>query len=167
MQIYLLRHGIAEPREGEADDFDRSLTPRGVERTLSAAMGLARVAPRPEAILSSPKLRAMQTAAILGDVFDLSPRPLNTLADPDPEPTLAALRSMSEDWVMLVGHEPTLSELAARLCFGDGAGRVLEMKKSACALIEAPLSRDDVGSRGILRWLLPPRVLRELGREGP
>lgn len=164
MRLILFRHGIAEnPRDGLAD-ADRALTPRGVERTVAAARGLARVAHTAQAILTSPKTRAAQTAAILGDLFDLVPEPFEPLASEDPAAILRALRGRAENELILVGHEPSMSRLVELLCTGPGLGEpTVELKKAGAALVEAPIRRDDGQGRGTLRWLLPPRILRLLG----
>lgn len=165
MELLIVRHGIAEDaeRSGKTDD-ERALTPRGVERTTRAATGLARIADRPETILASPKRRAMQTAGILGEAFDLSPQTCDLLAEEDIPALLTLLRERTEHRLMLVGHEPTLSQLIERLCAGERIATpgFIDMKKAACALVEGPIGRDEPPGPRLLRWLIPPRVLRTL-----
>ncbi|MEO0964067.1 MAG: histidine phosphatase family protein [Planctomycetota bacterium] len=166
MELILFRHGIAEEPSAERDDADRRLTPRGVERTRLACVGLARVCDRPEAVIASSKARARQTAAMLGLVFDLEPEVWPSLAGEQVEPVLERLRERDAGVLMLVGHEPMLSELVVRLCTPASGGGGIEMKKAGAACVEAGLGRNEPRTAGRLRWLLPPRVLRTLG-EGP
>jgi len=163
MQLYVFRHGIAEPGRADQPDADRPLSALGIERTLTAARGLARFADRPGVILTSPKDRARQTAGILGDVFDLTPQIASVLADGSAVDVIHMLRQRDEDRVLIVGHEPTLSEVIESLCTHKSLPGFIEMKKAACALVEAPLHPDDAPGQGALKWLLPPRALRELG----
>ncbi len=162
MQLLLFRHGIAEPPEEADSDASRALTPRGADRTLLAAHGLARVTDRPQAILTSPKTRALQTAAIAAEVFDMAPEPVDVLADGDPRRVLAMLRRRAEASVMLIGHEPWMSELIETLCMPKAPHGFLELKKAGAALVDAPIRLDEPPGTGVLRWLIPPRVLRSL-----
>ncbi|MEM6333552.1 MAG: phosphohistidine phosphatase SixA [Planctomycetota bacterium] len=167
MDLLLFRHGIAQDRSAEVDDSDRPLTPRGIERTRLAAVGLARIAERPELVLSSPKTRAVQTAHIVGQVFEREPEVWTELADDTIDPLMHRLRDRGEDSVMLIGHEPTLTSLITRLCFRNVAGGAalgsIELKKAGAALIEAGIGQYEPRRAGCLRWLIPPRALRALG----
>lgn len=162
MQVYIFRHGIAEPRNGNLPDADRPLTPLGVERTRDAAKGLARFANRPEVILTSPKVRSRQTAGILGDIFDIEPIIAEELADAPPVDVIHMLRRRDEQCVLIIGHEPTLSEVIETLCTQKNLPGFIDLKKAACALIDAPLHPEDPPGPGTLKWLLPPRALRAL-----
>ena len=162
MLIYVFRHGIAEPHSGDIPDADRSLTERGVGRTQQAAKGLARFADRPEVILTSPKRRAKQTADILANVFGMTPSISPALADGPPVDVIHMLRERDEQSVMIVGHEPTLSEVIETLCTQKPLPAFIELKKAACALVDAPLHPEDPPGPGTLLWLLPPRALRAM-----
>jgi phosphohistidine phosphatase len=166
MQLYVFRHGIAEPGRVDLPDADRPLSAIGIERTLAAANGLARFADRPNVILTSPKDRARQTAGILGDLFDLTPEIVSVLAEGSAVDVIHMLRQRDEDRVMIVGHEPTLSEVIESLCTHKTLPGFIELKKASCALVDAPLHPDDAPGPGVLRWLLPPRALRGLGEGG-
>ena len=163
MQLYVFRHGIAEPRRVDRPDTDRPLSPLGIERTLAAANGLARFADRPNVILTSPKDRARQSAGILGDLFDLAPEIVSVLADGLAGDVIHMLRQRDEDRVMIVGHEPILSEIIESLCTQKSLPGFIELKKASCALVDAPLHPEDAPRPGVLKWLLPPRALRGLG----
>ncbi len=162
MELLIFRHGIAEEDDGAKPDAERRLTPRGVERTRQAARGLAKVYDEPNAILTSPKVRAAQTAEILAEVFKVKPEPFEPLAEADAPAIRRALRQRAEARVALVGHEPALSELIARLCGYRKGGGPIELKKAGCALLDAPLGADETHGDATLRWLIPARVLRAL-----
>lgn len=162
MQLYVFRHGIAEPGGADMSDADRPLSPQGVDRTLEAARGLAQFAARPDVILTSPKVRARQTAGILGDVFDITPKIEDVLAQGPPIDVIHVLRARDEQRVLIVGHEPVLSEVIEKLCTQKNLPGFIDLKKAACALVEAPLHPEDPPGPGVLKWLLPPRALRAL-----
>jgi phosphohistidine phosphatase len=159
MEIYLLRHGIAEDRAADRPDAARALTAEGVQRMGLAAAGMRRLGVAPDLLLSSPLTRARQTAEIVGAALGVG-----VLLEPDLAPgcdmarLLRLLDRQSATRVMLVGHEPDLGMIAAGLI---GGGQI-EMKKGALALIDLP---HDGGMEidGVLRWLLPPSALRAIG----
>lgn len=163
MQLLLFRHGIAEPAAPGQRDHDRALTREGVERTGQAARGLARIIDPPDAILTSPKKRAVQTAALVGNALNLDPETVEVLSEGPADPIIRMLANRRESSLLLVGHEPWMSELAERLCAPRESVGFIDLKKAACALVEAPLRTDEGNGRGVLRWLIPPRVLRALG----
>jgi phosphohistidine phosphatase len=159
MRLLLVRHGIASPLGGKVRrDEDRPLTALGRRRCRQIAAGLVRLVARPRAVLTSPLLRARQTAEILAQAW----------GDPRLEitPALAAgnLREVrralagfaDEDTIALVGHEPWISEFTAHL-LGGKSGRALRYRKGGVALIE--LDPDDA-ERNALLWFIPPRVFR-------
>lgn len=162
MKLLLVRHAIAVP-SGTADiaDDERPLTKRGRKRFRKTARGLARIVPPPDLLLTSPLPRARETADIAAEAWGrVTPTPEPLLAGAPPARLLAALATHREkDLVALVGHEPGLSELLARLVGGD-AERV-PFKKGSAALIEMEEGGSGLGR---LVWFLPPRLLRKLGR---
>jgi phosphohistidine phosphatase len=168
MRIYLFRHGLAGSRDASRwpDDNARPLTPRGVERTRKAALGLAALEPKPTLILTSPLKRAEQTARILRDALGLS-KDMETLEALSPGGSYrAVLQRLGEcdanANVFLVGHEPSLGKLAGVLLFGAPASSLPLKKAGACVVqFEGPLKAGD----GRLHWFLPPRVLRRLGNK--
>jgi phosphohistidine phosphatase len=163
VRLLLIRHGIAVPSgtPGIADD-DRPLTPRGRSRFRAAARGLARILDRPDLLLTSPLPRARCTADIAARAFGrLQPRPETVLAHGGAEAILALLaRQPNDASVALVGHEPVLSLLLARL-LGSGRGERFAFKKGGAALVDLP---DGPGGGGRLVWFLKPRILRALGK---
>jgi phosphohistidine phosphatase len=161
-ELYLIRHGLAEER-GDAwpDDARRPLTDEGLSRMRKAARGLARLGVSVEVVLSSPLVRARQTADIVAGGLDPRPSLVNvdSLA---PGGSYAAVIADLEKQarkvrIALVGHEPAMGELAARLI---GSRHPIEFKKGAVCRIDI----DDLPpiGPGDLRWLLTSKILRAL-----
>jgi phosphohistidine phosphatase len=153
-------NGDAGSHRPLADD-ERPLTGRGRKRFRRAARGLAAVVKRPDALLSSPLPRARETAEIAAKAWgkiDVSDTP--ALAAGTFEELAVALAGFgARDTVAVVGHEPDLSELLARLVGTSHADR-LTFRKGGAALVDVPGPLQEGGS---LVWYLPPRVLRALG----
>lgn len=161
MRLLIIRHATAVPRgtPGIPDD-ERPLTPEGEKKFRQAARGLARIQERPQALLSSPLPRAWRTAEIAAEAWgDIRPQKTEALVGADLEDLGPVLGEYPEDaTVALVGHEPGLSALLARLLDTEEADR-LTFKKGGAALLELSGTPDDGGR---LVWYLPPRVLRDL-----
>lgn len=143
-------------------DDARPLSPDGRRKFREAAKGLAAIVKRPDALLTSPLLRARQTAEIAAAAWgSLKPRELPALADGDFDGLAAALAELSAAPVVtIVGHEPHVSDLLARL-LGGAAPERLTFRKGGAALVELPGS---LGDGGRLLWYLRPRTLRRLAR---
>lgn len=156
LDLFVVRHAIATPRELAALDADRPLTDRGRERFAREVLGMQRLGWRLDRVLHSPWRRAAETAELLERLARDPLESTDLLAQP---PTEALLGALGEGSVAVVGHEPWLSELVAWLATGAPALRLsFEMKKGAVAHLEgAP-----VPGGMLLRALLPPRVLRAL-----
>src|SRR5471030_553895 len=161
-ELYLIRHGLAEER-GDAwpDDTKRPLTDEGISRMRKAARGLSRIGVSVEVMLSSPLVRARQTAEIVAGALDPRPSIVNvdSLA---PDGNYAAVvvdleKHARKTRIALVGHEPAIGELAARLI---GSRHPVEFKKGAVCRIDI----DDLppAGPGKLRWMLTPKILRAL-----
>jgi phosphohistidine phosphatase len=126
MTLLLLRHGDAEP--GNGDDDARKLTPKGERQAVAAGEALAALRIEVDACLSSPKVRAAETARLtcraLGIEFELTDE---LRGGPIDGPALAAGRGT----VLLIGHEPDFSSEIARLT----GGRV-KLKKGGLAIVD-------------------------------
>ena len=161
-EIYLIRHGVAEER-GDAwpDDTRRPLTERGMDRLRKSARGLARLEVALEVVLTSPLVRAKQTADIVASAFD--PRPHIVTADSlapggSYQALVADLEKQSRRTsIALVGHEPGMGELAARLA---GSRHPFELKKGAVIRIDVDALPPTLP--GTLKWFLTPRILRAI-----
>lgn len=162
MRVLVIRHASAVPAgtPGIADD-DRPLTPRGRARFKRAARGLARIARRPDVLLTSPLPRARATAEIAARAFrHIEPTVAPVLAHGSVAEIVALLGRQPKDALVgIVGHEPTVSALVARLS-GGGSPAGLAFKKGGAALLDLP---GGPGAAGRLVWFLKPRILRDLG----
>lgn len=164
MELLLIRHAIAEPRDRQRwpDDQDRPLSRPGQERATRAARGLRRLKVRPALLLASPLKRARQTAAIL-TLAAHWPRALNC-AELAPgqsaQRLLAYIATLKSTRVAIVGHEPDLSGLL-ELCLGEpGTGLRMEFKK--LAVLGLRFAHRPAAGAAQLLWILPPRMLRAL-----
>jgi phosphohistidine phosphatase len=166
MTLYVIRHAIAEDEAPGGDDGARRLTPRGREKFRAEVAGLRALGAEIDILLTSPLVRAVETAAILADGYDgvPTPRELAALAGGvPPAETLRALRPfVRHDGVAIVGHEPGLSGLASLVLCGRPDALGFELKKGGILAIDVRASSLEGG--GTLRWMLTPRQLRQLGR---
>lgn len=157
MKIYLLRHGAAEPRGAATPEAARQLTPAGrtevraVTRQASVAAGIS-----PQLILTSPWSRALETARIAAKAVECTNviETKSLLPDIPPSQIWKEIREHRDaKELMVVGHEPHLSRLAAFLLEAPVA---LDMKKGALVRIDV---QDQEGPpRGVLKWILTPRL---------
>ncbi len=164
-QLCLLRHAIAEERSLRwPDDGLRPLTEEGADRMREAAAGLW-VLFAPDVILTSPLVRAHQTAAIVGESRP-SVRLLecDALASGDDVGLLEAVAACGAARVVAVGHEPHLSTTLSNLLTGDSDAVASLFRKGAAALVTFA-ARPGPGAAG-LEWLLQPSALRAIGRSG-
>ena len=162
MQLLVIRHGIAVERGTPGiPDEDRPLTPEGEEKFAEAAKGLAALVERPDALLTSPLLRAKQTAALAAAAWGkIDPVETPALAGGSFEEQAAVLdRYRGDATVAVVGHEPHLSALLARLLGSRHDDRVA-FRKGGAALVDVP---GRLAGGGQLVWFLSPKVLRKLG----
>jgi phosphohistidine phosphatase len=163
-ELYLIRHGVAAERgDNYPDDTKRPLTARGVEKLRREGKALLALDVMFDVMLTSPLVRTRQTAEIIAASFRTAPPIVNA-------PSLApggthnaiidelAKQSHRRKRIALVGHEPGIGELAARLM---GLRKPLEFKKGAiCRIDVAALPPTGPGQ---MRWFLSPRILRKVG----
>jgi len=165
MDLYLVRHATAEDAGDPqwANDADRPLTPDGVKRFRREARGLAALGATADAVLSSPYKRAWRTAELLAEAGGW-PSPVECAAlKPGREPAevLAELQAyVDASAVALVGHEPSMHQLASYLLTADTEHAALEFRKGSVALLD--LEEGLRPGSAVLRWLLAPRVLRAI-----
>ena len=163
MDLYIVRHAAAYGRDPDRwpDDSRRPLTPEGEEEFRLAARGLARIASRADAVLSSPYQRAWQTAQILSELDSWPAPEPSPVLEPSLPPQKAALALGDyTGTVAVVGHRPGLHELAAYLLTGEADGLEVTIKKGGVACIRFDGTIEP--GAGELRWLLTPEVLRSL-----
>jgi phosphohistidine phosphatase len=165
IELYLVRHGLSAERGPKyPDDRLRPLTPAGVKKFAESVPGLEALNVAIDVVLTSPLVRARDTATLLA--AGLSPKPaiveLEALAPGGRHQAIVdAIKTHSKRQrrIALVGHEPDLGELAARLL---GARGMVQFKKGAICAIDVDGATP--GGPGTLRWFLTPRALRALAR---
>ena len=168
MDLYLMRHGIAVSAQ-EAPDGARSLTDKGRKRIRNAARGLRRINIKFDAILTSPLPRAQETATIVAETLGRESH-VSVLETLKPDCSVEELVSGLKDYnscqnLLLVGHEPLLSDTASFLLTAKKPTTVeITLKKGGLCLIEIDaLPPHDPGT---LHLLLAPKILRRLGTDG-
>ncbi len=166
MQLYIVRHGIAIDREDPQcpPDARRFLTEEGVERTRQVARGIAAIAAVPDLMVSSPYVRAMQTAEIFAKVLEY-PKDKIRKSDfllPAAEP-LEFFRELSKDKdssaVFVFGHAPHLDALLATAL--NSKHEITALKKAGAALVELKRITPPAGQ---LVWISTPKMFRKLGK---
>lgn len=156
VQLHLLRHAHAgDPMKWNGPDDTRPLSEKGRLQAERLGLLLAEAGFEPDAILSSPKLRALDTARLVATPLGMPVRVVEGLAGPLSIESLDALLDAagSPRRPVLVGHDPDFSKLAADLC------GVAELPMRKGALVRIDLPRPLEPGAGILRWLLPPELL--------
>src|SRR5579875_1260644 len=151
MKCYFLRHGIAAERgEWEGSDFDRPLTDEGHARMAREAKAIAKFDLGIELILTSPLVRAKETAEIVAKALKLHERLGLAFDRIRLEGMLREHRGAKA--LLLVGHEPGMSRTIGELV----GGAAIDLKKGGLARVDLP---DGGESRGALLWLVPPKIL--------
>lgn len=164
MELLIVRHAIAFERNRRrwTDDGERPLTPAGKKLARKAAAGLREFAAAPHRLLSSPLVRARDTARILTKFAGWPEAEKITELEPG-KPALAILRLLRLDGgtrVAVVGHEPGLGKLLAVCLLGNPAPLPVDFKKIGVACVKfagAPRA-----GRATLQWFATPRMLRAL-----
>jgi phosphohistidine phosphatase len=166
MEIYVVRHGIAIDREDPKcpPDPERYLTEEGIEKTKRVAAAVVALGASPDLLLSSPYVRAMQTAEIFAGALDYSKQKIRRtdLLLPGAEPSLF-FRDLAKDkqtsTLFVFGHAPQLDDIIATAL--GSKHHITSLKKAGVALIE--LKRVSPPN-GQLVWLAPPKLLRRAGK---
>jgi phosphohistidine phosphatase len=162
MDIYFLRHANAgQPKLNPGKDEKRPLDKVGIEQAHDVGRALASLDVTMDVILSSPLRRATQTASVVANeigyedkvVLDSALRPGATY---EQFQELLARHSRKEA-IMVVGHNPNLTEFLNKLLSGSGAMRALELKKGAIARVEK-----EGRKAAVLLWCVPPKVIRSI-----
>ncbi|EDY37334.1 phosphohistidine phosphatase SixA [Cyanobium sp. PCC 7001] len=163
VHLLLLRHGLAEERRADRPEALRPLTPEGIRRTRAVVGRLAELDLRVDRLVTSPLARARQTAALALEAGLAPSLEEHTALEPGGA-GLAGLHAHLADLpgegrLMLVGHEPDLGDLAARL-IGAAPGSLV-LKKAGLAWLQAPSVNREVPweSPWRLRLLIGPRQL--------
>jgi len=162
LELYIIRHAIAADRGEEyPDDSKRPLTSEGISRFRKEAKALNALGMSVALILTSPLVRTRQTADVLSESLEGNPPVMNTDSLTPAGTAPAVIQELSRHAkkgpIALVGHEPNIGELAARLI---GARTAFEFKKGAVCRIDFDVLPPK--GTGHLRWFVPPRMLRKL-----
>jgi phosphohistidine phosphatase len=156
MEIYLLRHGIAEPAKPGAKDADRALTAEGRDKLKRVLKRAKSAGVAPTAILSSPYRRAVETAELAAEALGYREKVIQTMMltpDADPHEVWEEIRTRKqESALLLASHEPLMSSTLA-LLLGSPALQV-DMKKAA--LVRLDCDRFGPEPTCVLKWLLTP-----------
>jgi phosphohistidine phosphatase len=167
-ELYILRHGIAvDPGTPGISDDERPLTAKGEKRMRQIGRGLRALDLKIERIVTSPLVRARATAEIVARELDLRNH-LETANVLQTGSSAAAikrwLRGRPEERLMIVGHNPTLSDLVSLLVIGSEHPLVCDLKKGGIAALALAAAGADLYH---VAWIAPPRMLRTLeGAEG-
>jgi phosphohistidine phosphatase len=161
--LYIVRHGIAVPpgTPGIPDD-ERLLTSKGEKRVRQIARGLVRLDLKLDRIVTSPLPRARATAEIIADVLDA--RKILDTSNVLQTGTAAAavgrwLRERNDDRLMIVGHNPTLSDLVSLLVLGATQPPICDLKKGGIAALTRAAAATGLYE---IHWIASPRLVRGL-----
>ena len=162
MILYIVRHGIAVDRTDPKapSEAERPLTAKGVQKTRSAALGLAALKVKPDLFITSPFVRAAQTAEIFAETLGYPPEKIRVTEalkpTADPADIVKELLQAKSKEAMCFGHGPHVDLLIAHLA---GAKAVFtELKKAGVACFEHATPQ----GRWQLRWMVNPKLLRTL-----
>ena len=161
MQLYLLRHGIAEENSNSGNDADRALTPEGRRKLRQVLKAASDAGVQPALILTSPLKRALQTAEIAQTVLKCKNKLLHSKV-------LAPGSTTEQVWdeirlhrdassLMLVGHNPLFTDLAAYLL----GSREIQIDFKKGALLRIDVERFPAEPKGLLRWYFTPRLVAD------
>lgn len=159
MQIYILRHGIAEVAQAGMSDADRALVPEGKKKLRSVLRVVRNAGVAPKLILTSPLLRAVETAEIAAAVLGYEDKIVETeVLRPGHSPNEVWDEIRTHSWaeqILLSGHEPQLGYATGYLL--GAPSLAIDLKKGAVVRVDV----DQFGAqpRGVLRWHLTPKLV--------
>lgn len=172
MNLYLMRHGVAVPADdpGVVHDNERPLTAKGIKRLRRAGRGLRRLDIPFDAILTSPILRARQSAEIVAAALGKEAL-LEEISGLAPESTLEQLLAEltlyhHRDHLLLVGHQPLVGQTIGFMLYGKRGQQLdIDVRKGSLCRIEVDVLPPSTA--GTLHWFLTPKQLRLLGQRSP
>lgn len=165
MELLVIRHGAAMDKDefaktGQSDD-SRPLTSAGMEEMKQIARGLRELVKKIDLLATSPLVRAVQTAEIVGDAYDVAVDQTTTSLSPDSDP--AEFEKWCTDLdvkrVAVVGHEPHLTALVTWLLTGEDDA-IIDLKKGGSCLLE--FDSAITSGAGMLKWLMTPGQLKRI-----
>jgi phosphohistidine phosphatase len=161
MILYFLRHASAgEHMANPKKDEKRALDKEGIEQCGYVGRALTALNVQVDTMVSSPLKRATQTASLVGNELGYEGK-LQIDSALRPEATLADFRKLLEKYsrqeaIMVVGHNPNLSQFLGAIISDSGCEASLELKKGGVAKVEMRRTS------GTLQWCVTPKVLRTL-----
>ena len=164
MLVYLVRHGIAIERDNPKcpPEPERFLTAEGVKKSRAAALGLKSIGVKPDIFVTSPYVRAAQTAEIFAEALGFTAEKIRAsdALKPGANPVMALqeISKIRAKELFCFGHAPHLDQLIAQMTSAHGV--FTELKKAGGACLE----HTSVQGRWILRWVLTPKMLRQLAK---
>lgn len=158
MEVYLFRHGIAEDAKPGRPDASRALTDEGRKKAADVVKAARRAGVEPSLIVSSPYVRAVETAQIAVEGFDYKGDVVRTetlVPHGSPENVWAELRDYREESaILLAGHEPLFSHLAAFLL----ASPALRIEIKKAAMVRIDVESVSATPHGTLRWMITAKL---------
>jgi len=168
MELYIIRHAIAQPlgRKNDFTDEKRALTTEGRDRMRDVARGLRKLGIELDLILTSPLVRAVETAEVVASVFGVGKKDVEQTDNLAPGASSGELfaelknRTGAES-IVLVGHQPYLGELVSKVVRGNG-GFSFELKKGSVCCLSVTETVPEL--HGTLSWLMTPKQMRLLAK---
>ncbi|MEE9225661.1 MAG: phosphohistidine phosphatase SixA [Bacteroidota bacterium] len=166
MELYILRHGVANDPAGLyiGKDWERPLTPKGMKKMKKECRGIRALQLEFDLILTSPLVRARQTAEIVAKAFGLQGKleDCEHLATGGEHDLLVRqLQSYPQEYrILLVGHEPDLSTFIAMITLGNDDASINLRKGGLCKIL---IDNPGQGFHGSLEWLVTPKQLQAMG----
>jgi len=165
MNLYLIRHGIAVERGIYTNDYERPLTEKGKQKTTQVAQKLAQMGLKFDLILTSPLIRALQTAQILqkAGLSDLLETDMSLTPDGNLETWLnwwqQSKYNQGVSQIALVGHQPNLGLWTQKLVFGESKEQII-VKKAGIIGLKIPTKINPIGHSELFlltcpKWLIP------------
>jgi phosphohistidine phosphatase len=165
MELFVIRHGVAEPlgKENEFSDEKRKLTVEGRNRMRDVVKGLVKLGVELDLILTSPLVRAVETAEIVATSVGLNKKEIKQSANLAPGASAEALFAEVKGYagvesIALIGHQPDLSALVSTIIHSQVGSLSIQLKKGGICCLNVPETVPTL--RGDLVWLLTPRQLR-------
>jgi len=156
--LILVRHAKAEKRSAEIDDFERKLTKVGKNDSKDVAEYVVKILKKVDLIITSPALRAKETAEIFAKTFKSNPKVIEeeTLYGGEVEEIIEKISDIAKGYnnVMIFGHNPTFDELAKKLTGDD-----LHLRKAGVLCIGGESFDDILSEKGKLKWMIDPKSL--------
>jgi phosphohistidine phosphatase len=163
MILYIVRHGIAIDRTDPKSppEAERPLTAKGVQKSRAAALGLRALKVKPDTLITSPYVRAAQTAEIFAEALGFAPDKIRVSEAlkpaADPSEIVKEISQWKAKEVMCFGHAPHVDRLIEHL--GGAHGGFTELKKAGVACLEQASAH----GKWQMRWMVTPKILRDLG----